>query len=306
MTLLKKHTIAFYNIENFYEAESLLLKTTFLKWTKDRYLQKILKLGLVIAQIGQEETAKHPAILALAEVENTQVLNDLINSKLLKQYEYRYVFFSSLDKRGMNVALLYDPSVFKVKNSKAYPIDLLDSNGDTDFTRDILYVSGTLEGEKIHLLINHWPSRREKDTEVKRMAAANKLEEIIDSIKNENPEAKILVMGDFNDDPDSPSLVYITEGFELYNALEKLRNFNRGSLKYNRQWHMFDQILLSDNFLKTKIGQWQLESANIYDAQFLKYQKGKHKGKPFRTFLGAKYHGGFSDHFPVYVTVVRK
>jgi len=303
MTDHRKHTIAFYNIENLFEAESAMLETTYLKWTADRYLKKLKNLGLAMHQIGEKETTKHPALIGIAEVENVQDLENLTESTYLKPYAYRCVYFSSLDKRGMNVALLYDASVFTVTASKAYNIELVDANGDTDYTRDILWVFGTLEGEPIHILVNHWPSKREKETEIKRMEAARKVEEIIRDIKQESPDAKFLIMGDFNDGPDSPSLTYLIEGLQLYNPMEQLRSYSRGSLSYERQWHLFDQILLSENFIKAKTGEWQFETADIFDASFLKFAKGKHRGKPFRTFLGGNYHGGFSDHFPVYVTL---
>ena len=304
MTSLKKHTIAFYNIENLFEAESTFLQTSSLKWTHDRYQQKLTKLGFVIPKIGFKETKKHPAIIGLAELENTRVLEDLTKSKHLKQHPYSYVYFKSLDKRGMNIALLYDTSVFTLKTSKAYPIELPDSNGEADYTRDVLHVSGILEGEMLHILVNHWPSKRENDTEIKRMVAARTVGEVIQSIKAKDPEAKLLIMGDFNDDCDSPSLTHITEEYQLYNPMEILRSFSRGSLNHNRQWYLFDQIFLSANFLKETPNQWQFDTADIFDASFLKYSKGKHRGRPFRSFIGGNYHGGYSDHFPVYVTVV--
>ncbi|HLV13762.1 MAG TPA: hypothetical protein VKY41_01180 [Xanthomarina sp.] len=300
---LKQHTIAFYNIENLFEPESPMLQTKYIKWSKDRYLKKIKNLGLAIHQIGAKETAKHPALIGLAEVENETVLYDLTQSLHLKPYNYQYVYFRSLDKRGMNVALLYDASIFTVTASKAYKIDLLDAYGDTDYTRDVLLVTGNLGSEKLHIIINHWPSKREKKTEIKRMEAAKKVGEIIDAIRKEDSEAKVLIMGDFNDDPESPSINYLIERFELYNPMEKLRSYSRGSLSFERHWHLFDQFLLSSNFLEAKPSQWQFESADIFDAQFLKFSKGKHRGRPFRTFLAGNYHGGFSDHFPVYITI---
>ncbi|MCX7546395.1 endonuclease [Xanthomarina sp. F1114] len=303
MTSRKKHTLAFYNIENFFEAESPLLQTSSIKWTTGRYLQKIKKLGLVIPRIGTKETSKHPALIGLAEVENNKVLEDLTQSKLLEPYSYQFVFYRSLDKRGMNVALLYDPSVFSIEASKTYYIELPDSDGEADYTRDILWVCGILEEEKIHVLVNHWPSKREKETDLKRMAAAKKVGEIINKIKQEDPKAKFIVMGDFNDNPNSLSLDYLTKNFQLYNAMEKLRSFSRGSLNHNRQWYLFDQILVSESFVKAKKEEWQIETADIFDENFLKHPKGKHRGIPFRTFLGGNYHGGFSDHFPVYITV---
>jgi hypothetical protein len=219
-------------------------------------------------------------------------LNDLIQSKFLKDKGYQYIHFDSPDERGIDTALLFREKYFRILHQEAVPLYLDDKNGVRDFTRDILYVKGTLVREPLHLLINHWPSRRSgvDETAYKRIEAAKKNVEVISEITQDDPDAKIIVMGDFNDDPIS----------ELYNPMEKLHTRYSGSLNYKGNWNLFDQIILSSNFLKHHGYQLRFEEAKIFNPKHLQEFKGKFKGNPFRTFVGKKYLGGLSDHFPVY------
>lgn len=304
-----KQTIAFYNLENLFDInndprtnDDDFLPSSVKKWTYKRYENKLNKLGFAISNIGLKETNKHPAIVGLAEVENKEALKKLITSKHLKDCNYRFVHYDSLDERGIDVALLYDTTQFELSNSDTFSIQLTDDDGTPDYTRDILLVSGLLEGEEIHVIVNHWSSRREgeKETEPKRMASSNKVIEIIENLRLQDAHAKIIVMGDFNDDPSSNSIKHLVKESNLYNPMETLRSFSRGTTNYNRQWNLFDQILFSINFFETTANKLQYDSANIFDEDFLKLYKGKFKGTPFRTYIGKKYQGGYSDHFPVY------
>ncbi|WP_111307759.1 endonuclease/exonuclease/phosphatase family protein [Confluentibacter sediminis] len=303
-------TIAFYNCENLFDVyddkrtnDNDYLPTSIKKWTRPRYENKLRKLSFAISNIGKTETGKPPAIVGLAEVENAKVVKDLIAFKHLKDYDYRYIHYNSLDARGIDVALIYDKTAFEVLHSETFTINLVDVlDGTLDFTRDILLVSGLLDGEKIHVIVNHWSSRREgeKETEHKRMTSANKVTEIITSLRQKDVHAKIVVMGDFNDDPSSNSIKHLVETNQLYNATETLRSFSRGSANHFRQWNLFDQIIFSTNFFETSNNALEFYQANIFDADFLKQFNGRFKGTPFRTYAGKKYIGGYSDHFPVY------
>ncbi|SDR70529.1 Endonuclease/Exonuclease/phosphatase family protein [Formosa sp. Hel1_31_208] len=304
------YTIAFYNLENLFDIYNDVTKydDDFLpraqkRWTKKRYDQKIYKLGQVISKIGFDVTQKPPAIVGLAEVENKNVLRDLIESNDLKPYDYDFVHYNSQDERGIDVALIYDKTVFKLESSKTFSIYLEDEIGDQDYTRDILLVSGILHSEKVYCIVNHWPSRREGEQESrhKRLKAAHKVIDIIDQIKQEDLGAKILVMGDFNDNPSNDSIKFLTQQGQLYNPMETLLSYTRGTLNHNFQWNLFDQILFTTNFFETKNNSLKFDDANIYDEKFLTQYKGKFKGQPFRTFVGKKYKGGYSDHFPVYL-----
>jgi predicted extracellular nuclease len=200
------------------------------------------------------------------------------------------------------VALLYDTTVFKVTHSEAFRVYLINEHGEPDYTRDILLVSGLLDGEKIHVIVNHWSSKREgaEETEPKRFAAADKVIEIINNLKVSYENPKIIVIGDFNDDPSSNSIKRLMANQNLFNPMEVLLTYSRGTSTHNFKWNLFDQILFTTNFFEAAPNTLSFDKADIFDNDFLKLFNGKYKGKPFRTYLGTKYQGGYSDHFPVY------
>ncbi len=306
------YTIAFYNLENLFDTrdDPNTLDNDFLpdaekRWNRKRYEKKIVKLGTAISNIGFSKTRKAPALIGVAEAENKKVLEDLVDSKHLKQKEYGIVHYNSPDERGIDVALLYQKQYFEVTNSETISVMIHDDEGVRDYTRDILWVTGILNKEEIHVLINHWPSRRTgvEDTGYKRIVAAQKNREVIDQITDQDPEAKIIIMGDFNDDPFSESVKKHLVQNDLFNPMEKLHTRYRGSTSYRSQWNLFDQIIFSHNFHRYEKEKHSFSDAGIFDKDFLKIYKGRYKGTPFRTYSGKKYTGGYSDHFPVYVRV---
>lgn len=305
-----QYTIAFYNIENLFDIhndpftnDDDFLPTSDKRWTQKKYDRKIYKIGSVISQIGTDENTTPPAIVGLAEVENKRVLKDLLASKDLQSINYDYVHYNSLDERGIDVALIYNKDVFTVISSETFNIFITDEDGEIDFTRDVLLVSGMLGGEEIHIIVNHWPSRREGEeaSSYKRVLAAQKNIEVVNRLKQENPNSKIIVMGDFNDNPDDDSVEELVAGANLYNPMQNLRSIDKGSLNHDFNWNVFDQIMVSINFLETKPNTLKFSDANIFDSKFLTQYNGKYKGQPYRTFVGKKYKGGFSDHFPVFI-----
>lgn len=304
------YTIAFYNLENLFDTfddaytnDNDFLPESDRHWTDKRYQKKIRKLGQVISQIGEKTSRKVPTIVGLAEVENRLVVDDLINSSSLKEHDYTVVHYDSPDERGIDVALIYNKAHFEVSHSEVFALDLFDEDGTRDYTRDILLVEGFLNGEKIHILVNHWPSRREgvELTEPARLIASNKVIEIITRINLEDEKAKIIVMGDFNDNPNNKSIKNMVQAQDLYNPMSNLPTYSRGSLNHREEWNLFDQILFTTNFFEYAEGKHSFSQVNIFDIDFLKQYKGKYKGSPFRTYVGYKYKGGFSDHFPVYL-----
>lgn len=305
-----QYTIAFYNIENLFDIhndpftnDDDFLPTSDKRWTQKKYDRKIYKIGSVISQIGTDENTTPPVIVGLAEVENKRVLKDLLASKDLQSINYDYVHYNSLDERGIDVALIYNKDVFTVNSSETFNIFITDEDGEIDFTRDVLLVSGMLGGEEIHIIVNHWPSRREGEeaSSYKRVLAAQKNIEVVNRLKQENPNSKIIVMGDFNDNPDDDSVEELVAGANLYNPMQNLRSIDKGSLNHDFNWNVFDQIMVSINFLETKPNTLKFSDANIFDSKFLTQYNGKYKGQPYRTFVGKKYKGGFSDHFPVFI-----
>ena len=306
------HTIAFYNIENLFDTEDdihtnddAFLPDADKRWTEKRYRNKIRKLSQVISQIGDEAIDQPPAIVGLAEVENKNVVEDLIGGKFLKHYNYDIVHYDSSDERGIDVALIYNSAIFEVSHSETFSVYLEKEDGSRDFTRDILLVTGRLDGEQIHIIINHWSSRRqgEKETEYKRLAAADKVNTIIEILNKTYDDPKVVVMGDFNDTPQSKSLLSIEHNSSLYNPFKTISTHDRGSLNHAFEWYIFDQILISTNFFDATSTKFNLSKADIFDSKFLTQYKGKFQGQPFRTYVGKKYKGGYSDHFPVYIAL---
>jgi endonuclease/exonuclease/phosphatase family metal-dependent hydrolase len=305
------YTIAFYNLENLFDTDDAPSKLDkdytpngLLRWGEKRYKKKVLQLARTIAEIGRVTSHKVPVLVGIAEVENKQVLNDLLRSNPLQETDLGFVHYDSPDERGIDTALLYDRTHFEVLHSEPIALHILNLNGQRDYTRDILYVHGKLNGEAIHIFVNHWPSRRDGTmvTDYKRIQAADTILKTMNHIKEDQENPNYIVMGDFNDNPTSRSIKRLLETNELYNPMEKLHDPSiRGSSSHRRSWFLFDQIILSHNFLTFAKGTHSFDHANIYDDQLLKVYKGKYKGNPLRTFSGRNYLGGQSDHFPVYI-----
>lgn len=307
------YTVAFYNLENLFDAEDDkhtldddFTPTGFKEWTVERYESKLKKLARTIVAIGKNENKYPPVLVGVSEVENQRVIRALLDTAPLDKLNYRYVHYESPDERGIDTALMYNPKYFKMSSSEALPLLVDNLNGDRDTTRDILYVKGTLNNETVHVFVNHWPSRRDGGdvTEYKRLVAATVIKEKIKEIASTDADANFMVMGDFNDDPTSKSIQSLLEDTTLYNPMEQLHfPKQRGSANYKKTWSLFDQIIISHNFLNYQKGTHSFSKANIFDEAFLKEKSGKYKGSPHRTYAGSKYLGGYSDHFPVYVVL---
>lgn len=304
-------TVAFYNVENLFDTinsgytnDADFTPKGKLAWDYRRYYKKLKKISYVISQIGKESSSNLPALIGLVEVENTKVLHDLVNHKNLNNYGYRYIHFESSDSRGIDTALLYRDAFFDPVNSKTFPLNFINEDGTIEYSRDVLLVSGFLNNELIHIIVNHWPSRREgiKETEHKRIKAAQLVTSIIEEIKEKDTQAKVIIMGDFNDNPTSKSIedYLVTEDF--FNPMEALHEQGLGTLTFKKQWFLFDQIIISKNLLEESTNNQSFINADIFNKKWLQVSKGKLKGSPHRTYIGPWYKGGFSDHFPVYIS----
>lgn len=304
-------SIAFYNLENLFDTEddphvndNEFLPEGSKKWTQDRYTQKLKSIATVIQHLGDDDG---PEVLGLCEVENLGVLKDLVKQEQIAAYKYKIVHFDSPDPRGIDVALLYKDSFLNIDSSKVYPVKMGDREGTG--SRDILAVYGkSKSGIATVLIVNHWPSRvgGEVKTQSKRMIASKRLNEILDPYQNKNSEAVILIMGDFNDDPTDSSLVNITaveSSIKWSNpSVLLLDKDSVGTLEYRGKWNMFDQIIYSvpnsNIYKKVWIGDF-----GIFSPEWIRDSKSKTPGKPWRTYAGQKYTGGYSDHFPVFMHV---
>ena len=305
-------TIGFYNVENLFDTinnhftnDSDYTPKGKLAWNYRRYYKKLKKISYVISQIGKESSSNLPVLMGLVEVENSTVLNDLVNHKNLINYGYRYVHFESSDRRGIDTALLYRDAFFDPVDSKTYPLNFLNEDGVIEYSRDILLVSGFLNNELIHVIVNHWPSRREgvKETEFKRIKAAELVKSIVEEITSNDAQAKVIIMGDFNDNPSSKSIQEHLVSEEFFNPMKRIYKDGLGTLTFQNQWFLFDQIIISKNLKDKSSTTNSFIEAKIFNKNWLRVGKGKLKGSPSRTYIGPWYKGGFSDHFPVYISI---
>ncbi|MBG6133090.1 exonuclease III [Aquimarina sp. EL_43] len=319
------HTIAFYNLENLFDPEDDPItfdddRTPKGKdhWTYKLYTHKVKNMARTISEIGKGLAINSPAILGVAEIENRKVLEDLVNDPNLRSKDYSIVHFDSPDRRGIDVALLYQNALFKVKNYNKHELIIYDKDtAKRVFTRDQLLVSGYLDGDLIHIIVNHWPSRRggEARSRYKREKAAALNKKIMDSLFATDPYAKIITMGDLNDNPNDLSVKKILKAKQhrknieikgLYNPMAKLAKKGLGSLAWRDQWSLFDQIIISKSFLDSDYSSYRYYKAGVFNPEYLITPTGKYKGYPFRSYTNNAYTGGYSDHFPVYIYLIKQ
>lgn len=319
---LKAVSVGFYNLENLFDTidqsniDEEFLPNGAMKWTSYKYKAKLKNMSTAISKLGLELTPGGVSILGVSEIENRGVLEDLVKQPAIASRTYEIVHYDSPDRRGVDVGLLYNPRDFIVTNSKSYRLRTEDPNF---LTRDQLMVSGYLLGEKVHVIVNHWPSRTggEVESEPKRLAAAALTKSIVDSLYKVDASAKIIVMGDLNDDPFNKSTAEVLGAKKnmeevasngLYNTLWRTLESGVGSLAYNGQWNLFDQIIISEPFLKADNTHLRFWKAEIFNRSFLIQQEGTYKGSPLRTHAGGVWLNGYSDHFPtlIYLTKERK
>ena len=322
----KIHTIAFYNVENLFDTINDINKNDEaspimeIKFNRSEiYKKKVKNMASVIADIGSDLVNKSPSIVGLSEVENRNVIEDLLNNKHLLNKNYDIVHYDSPDERGIDVGLIYNKDVFKVNSTKSHELIIYDNNSSKrNYTRDQLVVSGLLDNELIHIIVNHWPSRSggEERSRAGRMAAAELNKKIIDSLQNKYKNAKIITMGDFNDDPHDDSMKKILNAKKyiedvktngIYNPMEViLSDQGIGSNAYRDVWQLFDQILVTEPFLNKKYDSYQFYKAGIFNKSYLINKAGRYKGYPFRSFSWGSFTGGYSDHLPPYIYLIKE
>jgi endonuclease/exonuclease/phosphatase family metal-dependent hydrolase len=300
--------IGFYNIENLFDTvdDPLINDADFLpdgiyKWTEDRYKIKLSNMSKVIA-------AMRPDVLGLGEVENRKVLEDLVLHPNIAGQRYQIIHFNMHDERGVDVAMIYKPSVFKPFSITRIPI--IDPEEPNFKTRDVLWVKGLCMGDTIHVAVNHWPSRR-GGKEDKRLVAGKAVRDAVDSVLAVNPKSNIVIMGDLNDDPNNRSIKKILMASDddkkkntLVNTAEPTFKKGYGTLAYNGTWNLFDQIIISSDLTNKDGIDYTEDSFTVFAQRWMQENTGKYKGMPMRTFRGVQFNPeGFSDHFPVYITI---
>lgn len=302
--------VGFYNLENLFDTvdDPNTIDEEFLpngtnKWTDERYAIKLANMSKVIAGF-------YPDILGVSEIENRKVLEDLVAHPTIAAKRYQIAHFDMDDARGVDVALLYRASVFKPFSIKKLAIR---NPEEPDFrTRDILWVKGLCMGDTLHVAVNHWPSRRGGKEDM-RLLAAQVLRKAVDSVLAINPKANIVMLGDFNDDPNNRSIKKILLASDdaqkkktLINAAEPTFKKGYGTLSFNGAWNLFDQIIISSALSDQTGMDYSPETFTVFAQRWMFVEDGKYKGTPKRTFSSGVFNPeGYSDHFPVFI-VLRK
>lgn len=319
---LSVHAVGFYNVENLFDCtpdysvreghEEFTPEGSY-RWTPEKYRKKLENIARVINQLGAAHSPAGVALLGLAEVENRRVLEDLVAEPTIAARGYQIVHSDSPDRRGIDVAALYNPALFKLKSSSTHRFT--DPADSTYVTRDLLLVSGEVAGETLHAIVCHWPSRYGGDkSSPLRARAAEICRGLIDSLHTADPASKVVLMGDLNDDPTDRScrevlsakrtVEDVPEG-GLLNTSWRLFDRGIGSLGYQGKWNLFDQAIVSRSALGKDFSTLKWWKTEVFNAEFLSNPEGRYKGYPLRTFSGNTFQNGFSDHFPIVVYFVK-
>ena len=323
--------VGFYNLENLFDTiddpnkqDEEFLPEGVNQWNTEKYLSKLHNMAYAISTIGTDYSNDGVAVLGVSEIENRKVLEDLVAQPEIKERNYQIVHYDSPDRRGVDVGLLYNPKYFKVTGSKSYATVVynIDKEGssvrDTSFiTRDQLVVSGLFDGEPMHFIVMHWPSRYggEKRSMPGRVSAAALCRHITDSLLAQNPDAKVIMMGDFNDYPTNKSITKylkttgdmknVKDGY-YFNPMYELHKKGYGTNYFNDVPGVLDQTIMTPALLPTDYSTYQFKAAKVHNKEFLKQHGGRYNGFPFRTFGSGVWMGGYSDHFPVYLILLKK
>ncbi len=311
--------IAFYNFENLFDTipnnpegrDDEFTPSGQRQWDGRKYRQKVHNLAYAISQFKTRTTPFGPAIIGVSEIENRSVMEDVIKEPELRDLNLQIVHHDSPDARGVDVGLIYNPRYFRVQNVTNHRLSALSFR-----TRDQMCVVGSLLGQQIAVIVNHWPSRLggQEQSEPNRVAAAELSRSIADSLWRVNPDIGVIVMGDLNDDPMDKSCAVIlgakkdredAEAHGFYNPWWRILDRGIGTLAYKSSWNLFDQIILSGNLANGSEDRWHFFEARVLNFDFLKDTEGTRQGYPKRTYSAGSFLGGYSDHFPTEVFLRR-
>ncbi len=312
--------VAFYNLENLFDTipnnplgrDLEYTPNGKNQWDSRKYFNKLHNMAVAISQLKSKITPQGPAIIGISEIENQTVIEDLLKQPELKDLNLQIVHHDSPDKRGIDVALLYNPRYFKVENVTNHRLTAIPFA-----TRDQMCVVGSLMGERIAVIVNHWPSRSggQQRSAPSRDAAAALNVEIADSLWKIDPNIGVITLGDLNDDPMDNSCAKVlgakknrkdVEDHGFYNPFWKMLDDGIGTLAYNSSWNLFDQIILSGNLANGADNKWHFFKSVVHNHEFLRDTEGRRQGYPLRTFASGSYLNGYSDHFPTEVILIRK
>lgn len=311
----KVYGVAFYNLENLFdtinnngEYDLEFSPQGARRWDGRKYRSKISNLARAIASMKTPTTPYGPALLGVSEIENRSVLEDLVADPQISKWDLQIVHHDSPDRRGVDVSLLYNPRFFTVEGVTNHTLRI---EGNENFrTRDQMCVVGRVAGERMAVIVNHWPSRigGQEQSSYLREAAAALSKSIADSLWRIDPAMSVIVMGDMNDDPQDKSCAKalgavrdIDKAAEhgFYNPWWKVLDMGVGTLAYKGAWNLFDQIIVSGNLANAPDGKLQYWKCEVLNRDFLKDKNGNRQGYPLRTFSAGMHLDGYSDHFPV-------
>ena len=318
--------VGFYNLENLFDTchdegknDYQFLPSGSYHWNGLKYNHKLKNMARVLSELGTDQLPGIGcAVIGVSEVENSRALDDLVAQEPLRARNFKYVHIEGPDRRGVDCAMLYNPRFFQFDHAKLVPYVPELEKDSTYLTRGFLTVTGKLAGEEINVIVCHWPSRFA--TSFYRECAGRQVKVIVDSLLRDNPQGKVFVMGDMNDDPIDPSM---TEGLNCrpeinkvvegtmynpwYNVLTKEK---RGTLQYDGKWNLFDQIVLSPNLLnrdgKKDYSSLKYFKHQVFRRDYLMQTEGKYKGGTKRTHAGGVWLDGYSDHLPVVVYLTKE
>lgn len=339
--------VAFYNLENLFDTIHDIGKNDYeylpngtMKWGKMKYEAKLHNMSRVLSELCTDKLPMGAAVIGVSEIENANVLDDLLKQPSLTKRGYKYVDVPSYDRRGVECAFFYNPRMFKMeryfcvqynygptgkvndpmlgftidKKGKVQAIDHL--QGDTTYiTRGFLVMEGRMAGEKIFFIVNHWPSRAAGD-EV-RQRAGWQVRQLKDALQKSEPDSKVVIMGDMNDDPGNKSMTEqleckseikdVKSASDMYNPwYNTLYKVGQGTLLYNGKWNLFDQIVVSGNLIGKDRSTLKYYQHAIFMRDYLFQQEGRYKGSPLRTHAGGVWLNGYSDHLPTQIYLVKE
>lgn len=338
--------VAFYNQENLFDTVHDYGKNDYeylpngtMKWGTMKYTAKLRNMAKVISELCTSKLRQGAAVVGLSEVENARVLDDLTAQPALAARGYKYVHFEGPDRRGVDCAFLYNPKFFKLHDAMLVPyyyrsasqpdVDLgfytddqghvkayTEMKGDTTYmTRGFLVMRGELAGENMIFIVNHWPSRAAGSETRER--AGYQVKALKDALMKEDPTAKVIIMGDMNDDPNNKSMTTalgcvhrkqdVKAATDLFNPWwSTLYKVGQGTLLYDGRWNLFDQIVLSGNLIGDDRETLKFYNHEIYMPDYLFQQEGRYKGNPKRTHAGGVWLNGYSDHLPTCVYLIKE
>lgn len=314
-----RYAIGFYNLENLFDTchdegkndYEYLAEGTF-KWTPEKYTNKLHNMARVLSEMASDRVPEGCAAIGVAEVENAKCLADLCNEAPLKQRHIQYVHVEGPDQRGVDCGLLYNPQLFSIRDVALVPYIYKKPEDSLRATRGFLVVSGMLACEHVTIIVCHLPSRGA--TSYYREEGGRQLKAVKDSLLKEDPEQKLLIMGDMNDDPQDASMAECLGAkreigevgeSDLYNPWLNVLASGEGTLSYRGAWNLFDQIILSSSLLRAEEGSLTYDSHEIFRRDYLIRQDGPYAGTPLRTHGGGQWLNGYSDHLPTVVYLKR-